>query len=61
MYTNVDGALMKKMKGTDNIKEEEPRVICLSETKLNSDIDSNGKDRIQHLGERLRNKRLMEE
>ena len=38
MYSNVDGLLSKLMELKDIIKDKEPQVICLTETKLNTNI-----------------------
>lgn len=38
MYTNVDGLITSKLELQDFIKEKEPMIVCLTETKLNEAI-----------------------
>ena len=38
MYTNIDGLLARKLELNDYIREKEPNIICLTETKLSPDI-----------------------
>ena len=38
MYTNIDGITPRLLELKDYVREEEPDVICLVETKLSKDI-----------------------
>ena len=39
MYTNADGVLSKKLELRDRIESSRPDIVCVTETKLNSDIE----------------------
>lgn len=39
MYTNIDEIITKELELEDYIKDKEPKVICLTETKLSCNID----------------------
>ena len=38
IYTNIDEIIPRKLELTDYLKEKEPDVVCLVETKLMEDI-----------------------
>ena len=40
MYTNVDGLMGKELELRDYIKENNPGIICLMETKLGREVAS---------------------
>ena len=39
MYTNIDGVLSSKLELGDYLKEMEPKIVCLAETKLSEGIN----------------------
>lgn len=40
-YTNIDGINSKKLEMDEIIRRDQPQVVCLTETKLNQDLDTN--------------------
>ena len=41
MYTNIDGTISRKLELADYLKEKKPEIICLTETKLCEEIQTN--------------------
>ncbi len=39
MYNNINGVIPRKLELTDYIREKEPDIICLQETKLSEDTE----------------------
>ena len=41
MYTNIDGIISRKLELIDYLKEKKPKIVCLTETKLCEEIQTN--------------------
>ena len=41
MYTNIDGMISRKLELIDYLKEKKPEIVCLTETKLCEEIQTN--------------------
>ena len=41
MYANIDGLIPRKLELTDYLKEKKIEILCLTETKLSEDIQTN--------------------
>ena len=40
MYTNIDGIIARKTELVDYLKEKKPEIICLAETNLREEIQT---------------------
>ena len=41
MYTNIDGLIPRKLELTDYLKQKKNKIVCLAETELSVDIQTN--------------------
>ena len=41
MYTNIDGIITRKLELVDYLQEKKPEIVCLTETKLCEEIQTN--------------------
>ena len=41
MYTNIDGIISRKLELVDYLKEKKPQIVCLTETKLCEEFQTN--------------------
>ena len=41
MYINIDGIISRKLELVDYLREKKPEIVCLTETKLCEEIQTN--------------------
>ena len=41
MYTNIDGIISRKLELVDYLREKKPQIVCLTQTKLCEEIQTN--------------------
>ena len=54
MYINIDGIIARKLELVDYPKEKQPEIVCLAETKLCEDTQTNMKILIIIYGGRIK-------